>query len=240
LCNFSSPELRAFPAAALSSLSNHTLRRLSLRCGTYSSSELSLLTTVVGSYHCHPSCSQSVAMAFSAPSASRKANGLIVHSRPTDSSVKVNGFPARQKERFEGLSLVSSDSSRHAAVRGSGSVRLIDPEIGATRCLKCHFISARCNNPEQKLKITYWYVLTLSLRRKRATCGFSDRLLGEWKMNDETTARFSRGLACPAIVILVGSFETWERQLAASQRIAIVVCRVVRMRFDISCPARMT
>jgi hypothetical protein len=36
---------------------------------------------------------------------------------------------------------------------------------------------------------TYWYVLTLSLRRKRATKGFPPSYL---KMKDETTDRFAK------------------------------------------------
>ena len=87
-------------------------------------------------YHRQVSASQSVWMAVAVASLRRvKANGWTVHSRLTESSRKVKGFPVRQCVRVFGLSVVSSASSRHAAERASGSVGSMLPAIGARWCL---------------------------------------------------------------------------------------------------------
>lgn len=62
---------------------------------------------------------------------SLKAKGWTVHSRLRVESLKVNGLPMRQRVRFLGVSVVSSWSSRQAAVRGSLSVESMLPEMGA-------------------------------------------------------------------------------------------------------------
>jgi hypothetical protein len=133
-CSRSKPAARAFPARSLVAPSNHTRLRLSCRRGTVV--RLSSSSTLRGSYHCHLSCSQSVWMASSpwppsVGSLKRNANGWTVHSRSMDGSLKVNGLPVRQKLRSEGVSVVSSRSSRHAAARGLGSVGSMLPEMGA-------------------------------------------------------------------------------------------------------------
>lgn len=54
----------------------------------------------------------------------------MVHSRLTEGSVKENGLPVRQCDNEVELREVSSESSRHAALRGDSLGSML-PEIGA-------------------------------------------------------------------------------------------------------------